>query len=517
MRAAYQNLFDNPILTRELRRRMRGKALIFSIIGYIIIMTVTSILILLTSMNPFVTYQSQNAQSLLQAMVNTGSLLFNAIFVIQSLLVLIIAPTITAGMTTMEKERKTFDFLRVTTITPWMYIIGSFLSTVFYVSLALLCALPLISLSFLYGGVSNTQVIERLIQLLGTSMVLSALGLYISSIRERTRTAQGIVVFLIFAMLFGGTIGSAFLSNLFGTGTATTQQASPQILGFTISSTTIMVLGFCVVTTVFLLMATRKLFEPEDTRALNHWQFAVLYLLIMACMILPAATLNIGNIYAVMLSSMMAGLLAVAAINFAVGRMEVGDEIWHMKRLIPILRPFDQTIPFLILLALATYFFTDLFLNTIPANNQITNTDGIWYSTYVSLASFFFFCSFARFATAISVGRKQAGRLTIAAVILLWIVLPIIAIIILNLMQEGGFGNGIIASLLLNVGRFSPFVVVINSMFANQSTVPELFELSILLPIITYIFLGIVFLAIGEPKRWKRWKGFSWHYDMPSR
>src|SRR5690606_1716917 len=115
-------------------------------------------------------------------------------------------------------ERQTFDFLRVTTISPWMYIVGCFLSTVFYVTLALLCALPLISLAFLYGGVGRGEVVRMFAFLLATSMVLSAFGLYISSVRERTRTAQGIVVFVIFAIVFGGSIAYSALMRWLGGG-----------------------------------------------------------------------------------------------------------------------------------------------------------------------------------------------------------------------------------------------------------------------------------------------------------
>ncbi|MBI5154994.1 hypothetical protein HZA57_07135, partial [Candidatus Poribacteria bacterium] len=142
MKALLINIFDNPILTRELRRRMRGKALVYSIIGYIILMTLTSILVLLANSDPFTMSSARDTQKMLGKLADTGQSLFRSISIIQGLLVLIIAPTITAGMTTGEKEKKTFEFLRVTTISPWMYVMGCFLSTVFYVSLALLCALP---------------------------------------------------------------------------------------------------------------------------------------------------------------------------------------------------------------------------------------------------------------------------------------------------------------------------------------------------------------------------------------
>lgn len=215
MKGLLQNVFDNPILTRELRRRMRGKALVYSMIGYIILMAMVSTLVLLFKM---ANWNSSDSQALLKALTDTGHSLFVSITIIQILLVLIVAPTITAGMTTGEKEKKTFDFLRVTTITPWMYILGCFLSTVFYVSLALLCALPLISLAFLYGGVGKSDVLVSVGGLLGGSMILSSLGLYISSIRERTRTAQGVVVFMIFTFLFVGVALLKQVQSWLGTG-----------------------------------------------------------------------------------------------------------------------------------------------------------------------------------------------------------------------------------------------------------------------------------------------------------
>src|SRR5690606_9683652 len=98
----YRNLFDNPILTRELRRRMRGKALVISMIGYIILMTATSILVLLARVGTASLIGGNDTQAMLQRLSETGTALFWWVSLIQGLLVLIIAPTITAGMTTGE-------------------------------------------------------------------------------------------------------------------------------------------------------------------------------------------------------------------------------------------------------------------------------------------------------------------------------------------------------------------------------------------------------------------------------
>jgi hypothetical protein len=516
MNGFLQNFLDNPILTRELRRRMRGKALIFSICGYIIIMTITSIMILLTGMNPFDQFGAQNNTKLLEDMVKTGTLLFNAISVIQALLVLIIAPTITAGMTTMEKEKQTFDFLRVTTITPWMYVIGCFLSTIFYVSLALLCALPLISLSFLYGGVSREDVISRTISLLALSMVLSAMGLFISSIRERTRTAQGIVVFLIFIMLFGAIVIESSLSVQFGSGLFSGGGAPIVTLaGLNLTKDAMVWLSLFMVSLVLLLMATRKLFDPYESRAVNHWQFSVIFgAMITITLVACAQTMNdTQGIFVTVVGCFMLGF---AAHNFAVGRMEVGDEMWHMKRLFPLLRPFDQTVPFIILVGLVWYWAMGSVVTNLPGGHTLTSADALISAALLSLAGYFFFCCFARYATAVSVGRRQAGNLTLGVIIGCWLVLPIVGGILSGLMQDTSFDSSPFQFFFLQLYQFSP-VFFLSDSFLRNDEVLNVLGTPVGLGCAFYISMGLLFLALGEPLRYKRWKGFSWHYDMPSR
>ncbi len=520
-----QNIFDNPILTRELRRRMRGKALVYSIIGYIILMSVTSILIMLTTLDPFTVGTKQSTQELLQKMTGTGQTLFQWITGIQAMLVLIIAPTITAGMTTGEKEKKTFEFLRVTTITPWMYILGCFLSTVFYVSLALLCALPLISLAFLYGGVGRVDVVKMTGILLGISMVLSSFGLYISSIRERTRTAQGIVVFLIFSLVFGGSIAYQQITRWLGVSSAAagTSPGSPgaaatgsgiSILGLYFPPWTLVGLGMLALTMVFLLMAARKLFEPDDTRAINHWQFALITLVVMAIMTWVATSGVLSNLMLLAYLGMGCLLLLVAVLSFSVGRMEVGDEIWHLKRLIPFLRPIDQTIPYLVVLGCGWFALVHKFqtMVSLPGNTSPELLESI---LLVSLTGFAFLCVFGRFATAMAVDRRRAGRITLIIASLFWFVLPIICGILISALElENGFGYTIAAG----IARFSPFFIMIegldNTTIYTAST--PLFRQPGIIAAMCYSGLFGIFLILGEFMRFKRWRGFDYHYDMPS-
>ena len=512
MNSFFANVFDNPILLRELRRRMRGKALIYSIITYIVLMTISTVLVLLvTSPSPF----AEASVEMLQQMQLTGERIFLWITGIQILLVLIVAPTLTAGMTTGEKERKTFDFLRVTTITRWMYVMGCFLSTAFYVALALICALPLLSLSFIYGGVTLDDVIRMFFYLLAGSFILSSFGLFISSVTDRTRTAQGIVVFLIFAILFGGFIlyqqiqiifaGAAASAQATGAGAGTGGQLF--IFNYGIPSWVMTVLSMLLVTAIFLLLAARKLFEPEDVRAFSHSQFALLFAggLIGGLGILSANSFS-REIPELAFLAVGYSLLLVAASCFAVGRMEVGDEIWHLKRLLPFLRPIDQTVPFLILVGAGWYWA----LGALPGILGKMNVPAglVDSMTYVSLSSFAFFCLFARAVTGLTHHRNRAGRYLLICLSVFLVGLPII-----------GAGIGALVTPFAAVGReiiaFSPFAMLVDA-FANPAAYqPGGYTVGTVASVV-YVVLALGIGLYGETKRYLRWKDFDYHFDMPA-
>lgn len=507
MNSFLANIFDNPILLRELRRRMRGKALIYSIITYITLMTISTVFVLLIySPAPW----AEASIEMLQDMQTTGVRLYQWITGIQILLVLIVAPTITAGMTTGEKERKTFEFLRVTTITRWMYIMGCFLSTAFYVALALLCALPLLSLTFLYGGVTLNDVVQMFFYLLAGSCVLSSFGLFISSVCERTRTAQGIIVFLIFAVLFGGFILYQELQVIFAGAGGGARGASAgfdvvYLLNLSVPVWVLVVLGLFAVAGLFLLLSARKLFEPAETRAFAHWQFAVIfagftafYLAFLAAN--PFAT----ELPELIFFTIVYTLLLVAVYCFGVGRTEVGDEIWHLKRLFPLLRPFDQTIPFLVFIGLVCYYAFSLYPSIVRA--MVLPAGMVQTMLSVSLASFAFFSTVGRLATAMSTERGEAGRYTSIVLIAFLGALPLLGGIIILVVPDMSL-----------VGReitvFSPYGILIDA-FRNPAAYAGG-------PVgkfatYTYITLAVVTGIYAEVKRSRRWRNFNYHYDMPA-
>lgn len=509
----FPSIFDNPILIRELRRRMRGKALVYSMIGYICIMTLIAVFIMLAKTpSTAVTGTGSLDENFLTQLVDCGTTIFQWITGIQLLLVLIIAPTITAGMTTAEKERKTFEFLQVTTIHPWAYVMGSFLSTVFYVVLALLCALPPLCLAFLYGGVAPSDVFHSFLVLLAGSLILSSFGLYISSVRERTRAAQGIVVFMIFVLVFGGmTFVSTFTRFFGGFGGGGAGGEGLYVFGLAVTAGMLIALVTLFLTAIFLLLAARKLYQ-SDERAFAYWQFAALFLVAMGVMIGLAYNRTVGDRSILIYSIVSASLLSTAAICYGVGRLEVGDEMWHLKRLIPALRPIDESLIFLGAMAAGWAFLTHVWFRA-PATTSATGpfVDSL---IWVGVSGLVFFVFLGRLLTAIFFTRKMAGRLAMTAVGLFWIGLPL-------------FGS-LLASLSVALdpmrevcGRFSPiflaleFIRGLGAGAGSSFSHLEGIQRPGLLQSVVYLALAGIVAVFGEVRRWQYSRRINYHFDMP--
>jgi hypothetical protein len=515
----FPTFLDNPILVRELRRRMRGRALVYSMIGYICIITLIAVFIMLAK-TPVttVTIQSPGAgENFLTQLIDCGRSIFKWITWIQILLVLIIAPTITAGMTTGEKERKTFEFLQVTTIHPWAYILGSFLSTVFYVGLALLCALPPLCLTFLYGGVAPSDVMNSFLLLFAGSLVLSSFGLYISSVRDRTRAAQGIVVFVIFLLVFGGLTFLRSFARFFGglglgggTG-AGGGSAGMYVFGLGISPGILLALVTVFLTTVFLLLATRKLYQ-SDERAFAYWQYAILFLLTMGVMIGLAWQQSVGDRGLLTFVIVSASLLATAAVCFGVGFLEVGDEIWHLKRLIPVLRPFDESLLFLAGVGAAWAWLSFVWLR-VPMTTS-ASAALVRALVWVMLPSLVFFVFLGRMLTAVYYTRKMAGRLAMGAIALFWLGLPLFGSMLSSL-------TSVLEPAQEALERFSPIFLTleyIREQGAGQaSTFAHYSGLSLPGAAQGIIYLGLAGIAAlyGESRRWRYTRRIDYHYEMP--
>ena len=169
----------NPVMLKELRGRMRGLR------GFAII----TIFLILMSFFTILLYLLRVPQGGVVVTGELGRLLFIGVLFIELMLIIFIVPALTAGAITSERERKTYDLLQTTLITKAAFVVGKTQSALGYIALLLLSAIPLQSIAFLFGGVSESEMILALLILAVSAAALGAFGMFFSSVTERTLSA----------------------------------------------------------------------------------------------------------------------------------------------------------------------------------------------------------------------------------------------------------------------------------------------------------------------------------------
>lgn len=208
----------NPLMLKELRERMRGARAFVVLSVYLALMSGFAILVYLIERN-------NSPITLTSVTGELGRRLFGGIVGLQLLLILFIAPAFTAGAISNERERKTYDLLHITLLPKPSFIVGKLQSALSYIFLLLLAAIPLQSIAFLFGGVTEVEVAIAFIILMVMAIAFGTVGLYFSTTVERTVTASvrayALAGIMTAGIWFGLSIIARFLTELFAGANAT--------------------------------------------------------------------------------------------------------------------------------------------------------------------------------------------------------------------------------------------------------------------------------------------------------
>ncbi len=210
----------NPVAQKELRERMRGRRAFAVMTVYLLLMSAVAVLLFLLNTPTTAGFTSSVTGSL-------GRNLFAGIVGLELTLIIFIAPAFTAGAITGERERKTFDLLQITLLPRPSFIVGKLESALGYIFLLLLAAIPLQSIAFLFGGVTETELLLSLVILSVTAITMSTVGILFSTLVDKTITASVRAYALTMAMvigvpLLGGAFIAFFVNAATGSGTGFT-------------------------------------------------------------------------------------------------------------------------------------------------------------------------------------------------------------------------------------------------------------------------------------------------------
>ncbi len=229
-------LGSNPLVIKELRSRMRGRRAFITLTGYVLIISAAvSVIygIFLSSSSPINSVDERQM---------FGKILFGGVVWLELLSVCFMAPALTAGGISTEREHQTYDILRTTLLSPGALVMGKFLSGLLFLLLLLICALPLQSLAFLFGGVALEEFVIASIVLVVTAITFCAVGIFFSSLVSRTLVstvlAYGFAILLVFGLpmiiIVVLSLGSAVFTGVNGPNFSTFQQAMLVVLGWVV-------------------------------------------------------------------------------------------------------------------------------------------------------------------------------------------------------------------------------------------------------------------------------------------
>lgn len=169
----------NPIAVRELQGRFRSRRAFWVLAGFVTLQVIGLLWYMAieggSGYHYYYGYQSDGSDPWV-----LGGRVFSVYSVILGFVICIFVPALSANVIALEKEKKTLEFLELTRLTPREIVYGKLIGSVLYLALLVLASMPIVSLTFVLGGVSPEQIAAlylfhgMVILLLGTIGITSS-------------------------------------------------------------------------------------------------------------------------------------------------------------------------------------------------------------------------------------------------------------------------------------------------------------------------------------------------------
>ncbi len=186
-------MMRNPVFESSMKRRMRSFRAPLLLTLYILFMFAVSL----------VAIRALGMQSLSLGNLRAGIEAYSMLSILQFALIILVAPALTAGAISGERERQTLDLLLVTRVGALRIVLGKLFSSVCYLALLVVSSLPVMAVLLYFGGVTLGDMLLMTLFLLVTAFAASAIGICASAMIRRTVTATVIAYLVIFAIGLG--------------------------------------------------------------------------------------------------------------------------------------------------------------------------------------------------------------------------------------------------------------------------------------------------------------------------
>lgn len=197
-------LVENPVLQRELLTNLRANR------GFVLMLVyqlaLASVLLVAYPSGQRVDLSSDSSAALQ---------LVDFFFLGQYILASLMAPTFAAGAISGEKERKTYEMLLASPLSPWAIVIGKLVASLTHLAVLIIASLPIIMLALPLGGVSIWEVLAAYFWLVISVILFGSIGLACSCGFRRTASSLVVAYLVILPLVI---LGAMFWRGLASVG-----------------------------------------------------------------------------------------------------------------------------------------------------------------------------------------------------------------------------------------------------------------------------------------------------------
>jgi ABC-type transport system involved in multi-copper enzyme maturation permease subunit len=194
MSSFLSSLAWNPIVSKELRSRMRGRHAAALLTAYLSVIGGIGYLVYASDVG--------NTSTVLQS-GTVGSGVFAALAGSVIGTVVLVVPGLVGPAISGERERQTLDLLLVTPLCPARIVVGKLLAALTFVAFLVIACMPLFSVSFLLGGVALSTVLLAVSFTMVTALALGSVAILVSAALRRP-TASSVVSYVLMLVLVAG-------------------------------------------------------------------------------------------------------------------------------------------------------------------------------------------------------------------------------------------------------------------------------------------------------------------------
>ncbi len=196
----------NPVYKQEIKVSARS----FRFPLVILLFNGVLALVALLNMYSVITQVRRTAEIQYSSFVN----LYVFVAIVEFALLLFLIPAITAGSISGERERQTLDLMLTTRMSPMEIVLGKLFASLSTTLLLIVSSLPILSLSFVYGGILLKDILLLFVCYSVTGFLTGSIGLFCSACFKKSAISTAASYCLTTAVV-AGTVAVNHLASLF--------------------------------------------------------------------------------------------------------------------------------------------------------------------------------------------------------------------------------------------------------------------------------------------------------------